>query len=377
MNERWGTYVLHEDNQVSQFWFQRFESRKRNLLLVAGRGFDPRACFAAETILGLGGKGRRDALLLEFDEGPDSPSHAYSDRVAHNATRFEELFTGRGSHEIRPIAMIDADRRRISSRSAALVVQPEDLAEYDDIVVDISALPRSIYFPLIAKLLYMVDRAAEGGRPANLHVMVGEDPSLDQRITDVGIADTAEYVHLFRGGIDRESNATDPRLWIPILGEGQSAKLERINNLVRPDEICPVLPFPSMDPRRADNLVLEYHRLLFDEFRVEPRNFIYASESNPFQVYRHIRRAVLRYTEALTPLGGCKVILSSLTSKVLSIGALLVAFELKEAKMSVGIAQVEVQGYEIREANPVIAPVAPRLIDIWIAGDCYASPTRN
>jgi hypothetical protein len=238
-------------------------------------------------------------------------------------------------------------------------------------------LPRSIYFPLIAKLLFLIDRAAASGRTVNLHVVVGEDPSLDQRIGDVGIADAAEYVHLFRGGVDLESTATHARLWLPLLGEGQGSKLERINDLVRPDEICPVLPFPSVDPRRADNLVLEYHRLLFDEFRVEPRNFIYASESNPFQVYRHIRRAALQYVDALAPLGGCKVVLSSLTSKVLSIGALLVAYELKEAKMNVGIAQVEVQGYEILDAAPATVPASTRLFDIWIAGDCYVPSARE
>ncbi len=376
--ERWSSYVLHEGADVSRFWSQRYGAGPRDVLLVVGRGFDPRMCFAAETLLALGGEGRRDALLLEFDEGPDSPSQAYAERVAENATRLEELFASRGAIRRHPIAMLSADRRRISSRSAALVFKREDeVTAYGDIIVDISALPRSIYFPLIAKLLFLIDRAAASSRTVNLHVVVGEDPSLDQRIGDVGIADAAEYVHLFRGGVDLESTATHARLWLPLLGEGQGPKLERINDLVRPDEICPVLPFPSVDPRRADNLVLEYHRLLFDEFRVEPRNFIYASESNPFQVYRHIRRAALQYVDALAPLGGCKVVLSSLTSKVLSIGALLVAYELKEAKMNVGIAQVEVQGYEILDAAPATVPPSTRLFDIWIAGDCYAPSARE
>lgn len=372
IRERWSSYVLHEGEGVSRFWSKRFADAERNVLFIVGRGFDPRMCFAAETLLSLGGRGRREALLLDFDEGPDSPSQAYSSRVAENEARLETLFE-KDTLRRSTIAMLSPDRRRISSRSAALIFRKEDdVAPYTDVIVDISALPRSIYFPVVAKLLFLIDGLAAKGQIVNLHVIVAEDPSLDQRIADVGIDDAAEYVHHFRGGVDLESTATHARLWIPLLGEGQGPKLERINDLVRPDEICPVLPFPSVNPRRADDLILEYHRLLFDEFRVEPRNFVYASESNPFQVYRHIRRAILQYVDALEPLGGCKVVLSSLTSKVLSIGALLVAYELKEAKMNVGIAQVEVQGYEILEPAPAAVPPSTRLFDIWIAGDCYA-----
>jgi len=36
-----------------------------------------------------------------------------------------------------------------------------------------------------------------------------------------------------------------------------------------PDEICPVLPFPALNPRRGDNLVLEYRDLLFDRLRID------------------------------------------------------------------------------------------------------------
>jgi len=375
--ERWASYVLHEGDDLVRFWSTRLASGPRDVLLVLGHGFDPRMCLAAETLMLLGGKGRREALLLEFDEGAESSSQAYASMVAENERRLEGAFAALGAVRRHAVQMVNADRRRISSRSAALVFKTaNDLNAYTDVVIDVSALPRSIYFPLIAKTLFLIDQLAASGRIVNLHVFVGEDPSLDQRIVEIGI-DDAEYVHQFRGGIDLEATATHPRLWLPLLGEGQEAKLQRINDLVRPDEICPVLPFPSTNPRRADNLVIEYHRLLFDEFRVEPGNFIYASESNPFQVYRHMRRAILQYVDALAPLGSCKVVLSSLTSKVLSVGALLVAYELKEAKMTVGIAQVEVQGYGIQDPAPTQVSAPTRLVDIWIAGDCYARSTRE
>jgi hypothetical protein len=168
--------------------------------------------------------------------------------------------------------------------------------------------------------------------------------------------------------------AGQPKIWIPILGERQETQLERIYNLIDvPDEICPVLPFPALDPRRGDNLVLEYRNLLFDRLRIEPRNFIYASEWNPFEVYRQIRRTILHYREVLGPLGGCRTVLSALSTKLLSVGALLVAYELKQAKVDVGIAHVGSQGYIMDDDPGAQGPQAPsELFGLWLAGECYA-----
>jgi hypothetical protein len=139
-----------------------------------------------------------------------------------------------------------------------------------------------------------------------------------------------------------------------------------------PDEISPVLPSPSVNARRSDNLLLEYRDLLFDRLRVEPRNFIYACERNPFEVYRQIRKAVLHYRDALRPLGDCKVVLSALSTKLLSVGALLVAYELKQARYDIGISDVECQGYTIEGASQSTQPaIQSELFGLWLWGECY------
>jgi len=143
-----------------------------------------------------------------------------------------------------------------------------------------------------------------------------------------------------------------------------------------PDEICPVLPFPSLDPRRSDNLVLEYRDLLFDRLRIEPRNFIYVSERNPFDVYRQIQRTIHHYREVhrevLGPLGGCKTVLSALSTKLLSVGALLVAYELKQAKVDVGIAYVGSQGYIMDDGSgSPRQQIQSELFGLWLTGECY------
>jgi hypothetical protein len=163
-----------------------------------------------------------------------------------------------------------------------------------------------------------------------------------------------------------------PKVWIPILGEGQRNQLERIYILVNPDEICPVLPFPSLSPRRGDELLIEYRELLFDHWRIEPRNIIYSSEQNPFETYRQIQRAVLHYNQALESLGGCKAAVSAVSSKLLSLGAFLATYELKSTGISIGLAHIEAQGYEVVGGdNTDSMPVEGELFTLCLAGECY------
>jgi len=137
----------------------------------------------------------------------------------------------------------------------------------------------------------------------------------------VGIDETAAYLHGFSAAeLEREATRDKPMIWIPILGRGQLTQLERIYEFVVPGEICPLLPSPATDPREPDDLMFfEY----LDQLRVEPRNVIYASEGNPFEVYRQIVRCVLQYKRALASLGGCRAALSAMSSKLASLGALL------------------------------------------------------
>jgi hypothetical protein len=88
-----------------------------------------------------------------------------------------------------------------------------------------------------------------------------------------------------------------------------------------------VLPWPARDPRRGDRIVLEYRQLLFDEIRLEPRNVIHGAERNPFDLYRTLGALHERYCQALSPLGPVAMVLSSHSSKLLSVGVLLTAYE--------------------------------------------------
>jgi len=371
---RWRNYFLRDDAGFDEFWRPFLAERKRDVLFVLGHGFDARMCDGIERVLSLDGEGARNVVLIAFDEGAESPSQTYLHQRKANGEQLEKLILGRGKIEHRDIKMFSKDNRRIGARSIAQeFASSAEFRSYTDVVVDISALPRSLYMPLLAKFLALFDAEAEVGEKRNLHVIVSHSPAIDVAIVEEGLEESASYLFGFAAAaLESESTSGQPKIWIPVLGKRQRAQLERINQFVMPDEICPLLPSPAQDPREGDSIMIECRELLFDQLRVEPRNIIYAAESNPFEVYRQLMRSILHYDRALKPLGGCKVALSAMSSKLASMGVLLAAYELgrRDPKVIVGVAHVESQGYRVESTDT--AP-STTLFTMWLSGECYAA----
>ena len=370
---RWEYYHIHRNSFFKEFWEGHLAEKKRDVLFILGLGFDPRMCSGLHALLDAGGEGGRECLLVEYDEGSSSPSREHMDLVTENSRLVSELVRDRGTMKISPLRMWSSDNRRIGARAASnLLKDRSELEKYSDIIVDISAMPRGIYFSIIAKALFLLDSidGRNGDRPpVNLHVVVAEDVRLDSQIHEEGVDENAGYLHGFSSDLELEASANIPKVWIPVLGEGKETQLTRIYDHIRPDEICPIIPSPSVDPRRGDSLILEYMELLFDKFRVEPRNILYATEKNPFEVYRQIYRTSLHYNDALEAVDGCRVIVSAVSSKLLSIGALLAAYELKHGGYRIGISNVESHGYRMASNN--YAGSQEELFSLWLAGECY------
>jgi hypothetical protein len=372
---RWRNYFLREGERFEEFWQQFLTERKRDVLFVLGHGFDERMCHGIQKLMAFGGEGARDVALLAFDEGPESHSNSYAEQRKRNGEQLGHLVENRGTVGHKTVSMYSEEGRRIGARKiVAEFSSSVEFCHYTDIVVDISALPRGLYMPLLAKLLANFDMDQTNGEQRNLHVIVSHSPAIDSSILEEGLEENASYLFGFAAAaLESESTSYQPMIWIPVLGKRQQPQLEKIHSLVSPDEICPLLPSPSQNPREGDALVIEYRHLLFDQLRVEPRNFIYAAESNPFEVYRQLMRSILHYQQALKPLGGCKVALSAMSTKLASIGVLLAAYELgrRDPKVIVGVAHVESQGYRVERATSP-AP-APTLFTMWLSGECYAA----
>jgi hypothetical protein len=369
---KWSNYFLQKGNDFQIFWKDYLSLQDRNVLFLAGLGFDPRTSFAYKTFLNQGGIGQRDCFLVKFEEGPESPSQEYAELVQDNHRAIKALVPSGSKLSEKSIQMQGADGRRIGSKLAASLISLKDIMGYDDIVIDVSAMPRGIFFPLIAQILSIVDSKSSMQKTPNLHIVVSENAELDGKIRDEGIEEDASYMHRFTGPLNSESTVDLPKVWIPILGERQAEQLDKIYELVKPDEVSPIVPFPASNPRRADDLLLEYRELLFDTIRVESGNVVYVSEQNPFEAYREIFKTVYQYNHALDTLGGCQVVISALSSKLLSLGALLAAYDLKIKGFGVGIAQVETSGYRIEGvADKDEELKRTQLTSLWLRGDCY------
>lgn len=368
---RWDPYILAQDDEFDVFWKEHLARRSRKVLMIIGRGFDVRACDAARHIFAAAGTGERHAWLLCFDnELQDSPQ--LEQMVASNEAGYQSLFKASNIRELE-IAPGDASRLMATARNTFRTLSDKtQIRTYDDVILDISAIPRMIALTAIATLIALLDGIAEEtGRQVNLHVTTAESVTADRQAASGSLSDVVTTVAGFSGSKNAESDDFMPRVWFPVLGEDQETRLTRIREDLMPNEICPVIPFPSRDPRRGDQIIASYQQTLFDDFQIEPNNILYASEFNPFEAYKQIYGAIDRYHNALTELGGCKAYVSPLSSKLLSVGALLACYDHRSSmgsnsNLRIGMPYVESVSYgDVKQTND-----NPReLYSMWIRGE--------
>lgn len=378
-NLRWDSYILIKGaEKIQSFWIEHVDKVQRNVLYVLGQGFDVRMNEGISRIANSNSNLDINCLLIEYGEGYLSSSKEYKEMVDENINgllsikninlekKQIELWKGKGRI-----------KRRIGDKEAAdIFTSYSDIAEYTDIIVDISALPRGIYFSLIGKLLTLVDtNKKEGLEVHNLFIITSENAKIDELTVEEDIDDDLKYTFGFGGELELTSD--DPVIWFPILGENKKNQIIRAHSKVGPSEICPLLPFPAKDPRRSDKLIIEYHQLLFDELRIESQNLLYVPEQNPFEVYRNLCNAIINYNKTLLIINGCKAAISTFSSKLLSIGALMAAYELKNRsgdnnKIGVGLLNVDSKGYNISN-KPSLNSInkESELFLTWLTGEPY------
>jgi hypothetical protein len=372
---KWDPYVLLRNEEISPFLKVYYpENSEKKLLYIMGEGFDMRMNRGIQCLKENSPTLDITCLLIQYDEGRSSSSKRYKPLVKKNT---DELQTLVPEEKIltRKIELWSAEgkkRKRVGDQNVADVFNSADIfSNYTDIVVDISALPRGIYFSLIGKIQAMLDQFFPENLK-NFFIITAENANLDSNIKEFQPDSELSYVYGFRGGSELTSDKKQI-IWLPILGEGTAHQIGAAYEKIKPNEICPVLPFPSKDPRRSDALLIEYHQLLFDELNIEGQNIIYVPEQNPFEVYRTLSQTIRDYNETLAVVKGCDIVISTFSSKLLSIGALLCAYEFKEKNtIKVGILNVDSSGYEIEEGGFEDNIVnRSELFLIWLAGEPY------
>lgn len=375
MNElRWDPSVLIRGNKTPDFWRNHFKSSQRSVLFILGKGFDVRMNIAIKEILSCSPSIMLECWLIEFDEGVGSNSLKYLKHVQENEDELKACLNGR-KVTIKKISLWNSKvkriRKRIGDRQAAHILGSyNEINTFTDIIIDISALPRGVYFSLIGKFLMFIDRYAKDKKP-NFFVVVSENAQIDANIKEKGIDEDVGYLHGFGGTLELTSEMEEPVIWFPILGENKSEHLDKAYMHIMPNEICPVFPFPSKNPRRSDALLKDYYQILFERLSIESQNIMYVPEQNPFEAYIHLTKAIRNYNISLQALDGCKAVVSTFSSKLLSIGSLLTAYELMN-EIGVGILNVDSHGYDI-DSFEVLKSMkdSTELFLIWLTGEAY------
>src|SRR5208283_5780365 len=98
----------------------------------------------------------------------------------------------------------------------------------------------------------------------------------------------ASVVHGFRRINESYGAGECAKLWLPQLAIGREQVLRRIFDEVRPHDTCPILPFPSSDPKLGDQLAAAFRSELEGAWSVDSRSLIYAHEDDPLDLYRTI-----------------------------------------------------------------------------------------
>ncbi|MCZ2222701.1 MAG: hypothetical protein LC122_03625, partial [Chitinophagales bacterium] len=277
--------------KCADFW-KKYLEETRDILYIHGLGFDPRTLNGIKIIYGINGSGKRDVLSIKYFQSQDDKNKDITSKIViEHQLELLEFFKKNENFKQTIVPIITrAENKSIASINSHKIINDIDqIAQYSDVILDISALPRGIFIPLLHKILKLIDDDPE--IKINLHVIVTENYLLDSKIEDEGVEQSAEFIH----GLSIPDLTKDQKfkeVWIAILGEGQLEQYEKIRNSVNPVSTCAVLPFPSKNLRRGDDLINYYQDKLLNDKDFDLKNIIYADEQNPFQVYRLIRRTI-------------------------------------------------------------------------------------
>lgn len=360
-------------------------------LFVTGIGFDPRAVKSIE--------------ILFDKKAPPEQFHCLgiksaADAVGANSAQKEQS-------NIRKLKKLFPERLRIEhsigsekqTTSLALCILLKRLNkehffdEFDQIVIDVGAMPRVTFLTLVPKLLeqFIGDKGELNKK--NMFVIALENAQFDSSITEHVTDANATFLHQY--SLNSPSLSPDlPGVWFPIMGASRKDELETIKRdiqkVLRQDgvEVVPILPFPSIDPKLSDKIIGDFYHVLFEEFEVNYSNILYAAENDPFHLYRRLMKSFMKYAKNFTLLGGGRFVVSPLSGKLMSVGAILAVFEASrelsderlpftplisaydtQNKYYFGVPLVEPTQYKVQD-NKVNFEHA-ELSLLWLLGDAY------
>ena len=360
MSVRWSDYYMTRD--FADFWSERLRKPEATVCVITGIGFDPRCAVGLNQILAVARPTKVALLGLRLNVPFEVTEPSLARRKLAEQNEKSLIASAATKLGIGQVALQDGSRFPVGGPTSVEFVAShlKALSEYEHIVVDISGLPRSIFYPVVS---YLCSRADQGSI-RNLHVIVTEDQALDASIKLSEFGD-ADYIHSFRMAGKKKV------VWMPVLNSDERDRVLKIFNLLKEDcvEICPILPFPAQPLRRADDILIDNSEVLFQELDVISTNILLCDESNPFDIYRKILGLHDYYLEKLLSLmGEVTTVVSPLSSKLLSLGMLLAAIERKlpVCYVEAGLYQPPVEQIEEFKPDP------EKTVEIWLTGEPYS-----
>lgn len=301
---------------------------------------------------------RRDSSKTLNDIGASHVAHLKT-VIAPDQIKFED------------VGIVADDGATIGGRAAARAADRWYQTDYTDIVIDATGMSRGICFPLVKQA---IGKSAQSS--ANVHLLMAMN---DHRAVSLESEanDRAEWMHGFQGTMGLDVAADTLKLWVPQLAENSlpqmSIMFQQLSANSPVAEVCPIVPFPSVRPRRGDDLLFEFGDLFLGDWESSHLNIIYADESDPMDVFQSIvrmdaaRREVFRAANQ-----SATIVLSPNGWRMGSLGMLLAALDL-----DLPMLYVETIGYTTNSAPPagLTFQKPDHLWHVWLAGVPYENST--
>lgn len=316
---------------VDEFFRDYFPSAGQTLL-IGNVGFSPDVLYFPSLV---GGLAHVDMRFL-YERRPGVPQAIT--RLA--ATRESQLRAMAASQvDVCEVAILADDGAPVGGRNACTQVHVW-LSEkiYTDVIVDVTGMSRGTAFPIVKQLHQLSQQCA-----LRVHLVVAGSERPPSPLRSVS-NDRADWMHGFAANSETDEFVSALKLWVVQLSENSGVSLQTMfEQLQTPAEVCPVLPFPSANPRRADRLLFELREYWQREWLETPMSFIRAHESDPMDVYRSISRLHGARREALVD-SPSLTILSPVGRRLPGIGMLLAALA-----YDLPIFYLETVGYHLSE----------------------------
>lgn len=352
-------YIWHANSDAAKFIHDYF-SKPGNILYIGSIGFDPRTLTTYRLLKeSAGDKVTPFFLLEERKEG----SADLKDRAWKREQSLPDELGFKP--KICRVPIFAEDGAPIGGTELIRVARAEipDITDFSDIIIDICAMSRGIFFPLTR---YLRDIIRASGKPVSLHILVVDQPAVDYSyIPDY--YDSAGWMRGFDGGAGQLSkNNKAVKLWMPQLMGQRKTVYETLYKFVNPQDVCPVLPFPGIKAKMVDELVIEYSEHITSTWDTALQNIVLAAESDPLDMYHTVVRVDAARKKIFE---NSFTILSPMGSKVSTIGGLLAAMDL-----NLPVAYVETIGYfENKSPESLALSNEERLVHVWVDGPIYNS----